>query len=314
MSENELTSLSAKWQKTLETLGDPLKYESLILTLTDSQSLFAASNFQYFKAQEVLPAESSRFFNALAITNSSLIVNQLAKDVDYQDTFPSAKAIAAVAGVSLSWPDGSPFGALCAIDSHTDRFDESDIEILHQIADFFEASLLILDNFAQIQKLSDSDPLTAILTRAAFFVKAEEEIKRARRYSRSLSVMFMDLDSFKEINEDKGHEAGDMILIELTRIVNSIIRSHDVFARYDGDQFVLLLPETGDNEAELLAERIVHQLREVRLQSIDTPNGISISTATATLESEMDLAGLLEEADKSLQIAMAKRDIENIFD
>jgi len=104
--------------------------------------------------------------------------------------------------------------------------------------------------------LSQQDPLTRIYNRKKFFDEVDKELDRLARYGQALSIMMIDVDFFKHVNDKYGHQVGDSVLIELTEIVSNKIRKTDVFARYGGEEFVLLMPGTDTNGAMEKAENL----------------------------------------------------------
>lgn len=117
-------------------------------------------------------------------------------------------------------------------------------------------------NLLSEQTLASTDPLTGLLNRRSFFNLAEYELNRSRRYSQSFTIAYIDLDNFKEINDSLGHHTGDELLVTVTQIMAGNIRSTDILARFGGDEFVLLLPETSSNSAVLLLKKIHHIMQE----------------------------------------------------
>jgi diguanylate cyclase (GGDEF)-like protein len=109
---------------------------------------------------------------------------------------------------------------------------------------------------ARERDLARVDPLTGIANRRAFFEMAEAEVRRVSRYGGPLSVVFMDIDDFKLINDRGGHEAGDRALASVARTLRVNLRANDVVARFGGDEFILLLPETGTAEAQAVLAKL----------------------------------------------------------
>jgi diguanylate cyclase (GGDEF)-like protein len=111
--------------------------------------------------------------------------------------------------------------------------------------------------FRQPKFVQFKDPLTGALSRTAFELLAERELARAER-GQPLSVVFFDLDNFKQINDERGHGAGDLFLKEFAKMVMTHIRQYDLFARYGekGDEFLLLLSDAGSVQAEKIVQRI----------------------------------------------------------
>lgn len=110
--------------------------------------------------------------------------------------------------------------------------------------------------FEQERDLARTDSLTGVLNTRQFYELAGGELERARRYGRPLSVAYMDLDSFKEVNDVYGHGAGDDLLCFVADILKSRTRSSDIVARMGGDEFVVLMPESQDMEAGKMMERL----------------------------------------------------------
>jgi diguanylate cyclase (GGDEF)-like protein len=104
------------------------------------------------------------------------------------------------------------------------------------------------------------DYLTNAWNRMAFYELSRIEIARASRYKKSLSIAYIDLDNFKKVNDEHGHEAGDKVLKDISMVVTQHIRKGDIFSRIGGDEFTLLLPETDSAEAQGLVERIKNKL------------------------------------------------------
>ena len=109
--------------------------------------------------------------------------------------------------------------------------------------------------------LAQTDPLTGVLNRRAFIETATLELARAERYQRSLSLAYLDIDDFKQVNDEGGHEDGDRLLVEVVQTLKRNLRAFDVVARYGGDEFVLLLPESGDDAAKLVLEKLMVAFR-----------------------------------------------------
>lgn len=117
--------------------------------------------------------------------------------------------------------------------------------------------MLGLDRVHQmLEQLAARDPLTNAFNRRAFIEAANRELERSRRYGTHLAVLQMDLDYFKRINDTYGHQAGDRVLVDFSRRVAGLLRSSDIFGRFGGEEFVILLAQTTPEEAYVVAERI----------------------------------------------------------
>jgi len=134
-------------------------------------------------------------------------------------------------------------------------------------------------NLDSEKTLASSDPLTGVLNRRAFFDIAEYELNRSRRYQHATTIAYIDLDNFKGINDDLGHTVGDNLLVTVTKTIVSNIRSTDILARFGGDEFVILLPETPAEAAATLLGKIHHQLDQA-MSARNWPVSFSIGAIT----------------------------------
>ena len=119
----------------------------------------------------------------------------------------------------------------------------------------------IADN-RRLEELALTDPLTKALNRRALGERLAAEMERVRRYSTTMSLLLIDLDHFKAINDTHGHLAGDDVLIEVSMMLQRVVRAVDIVARYGGEEFVVVLPETGAGGAEAFAERLRELIEE----------------------------------------------------
>ena len=110
------------------------------------------------------------------------------------------------------------------------------------------------------QQLAIIDPLTQIYNRVQFNRSLVEEIQKSRRFHTVFSLVMFDIDHFKQVNDTYGHQLGDKILVELTDLVNEHIREIDIFARFGGEEFIILAPETDLRGAEILAEKLRQEI------------------------------------------------------
>ena len=158
-----------------------------------------------------------------------------------------------------------------------------------------------------IWKQANFDTLTGLPNRRMFFYRLQEEIKRASRQQTQFVLMFLDLDGFKEVNDQYGHQAGDMVLIESSRRIKAAIRESDTFARLAGDEFTIIMNLKDDLESfKKVAQNIINTFRLPFLQ-VNTTCRVSVSIGIAifpTHGNEADL--LMSSADKAMYAAKAK--------
>jgi len=172
--------------------------------------------------------------------------------------------------------------------------------------------LIDIGKFEEIFKQARRDFLTGLYNRQEFEEAIGREIARAKRYERKVSLLFFDLDSFKKLNDQYGHLAGDKALQYLAEIIGKNKREEDVVARYGGDEFVMLLPDTGKEDALRLAERFRRMVESRRIPFEGHSLPITISGGVATCPDDAQAAvKLIQCADHALHVA--KRQGKNSF-
>lgn len=155
------------------------------------------------------------------------------------------------------------FGVIELINSHEDGiFDEADERILVTIADFAGIAIANAKSITKIKQLVITDDLTGLYNSRYFFEQVDYEVARAKRYETPLSLVFFDLDRFKRVNDTYGHLDGSRLLAEVGAIVQKNIRKTDRAARYGGDEFVIILPQTEKAGARVLATKLLEALHD----------------------------------------------------
>ena len=156
----------------------------------------------------------------------------------------------------------------------------------------------------RILKLASTDALTGVLNRRAFIERAKVEINRAQRASKPLSLILTDIDYFKKVNDNYGHNTGDLVLQRFSEKLSESIRPYDFAGRYGGEEFVICLPDANDLQARVIAERMRKKVEEMKIIPPDDPqsSGITASFGVASyrLESEDSLDSLTKRADKAM--------------
>lgn len=160
----------------------------------------------------------------------------------------------------------------------------------------------------QAEQLANLDPLTGVNNRRAFYDLTAPIWNIALRNDRDLSVIMLDIDHFKEINDAHGHAVGDDTLTTIAGVLTGSIRVQDVIARWGGEEFIILLPETGLQEAAALAERLRRAIEAIRLKFIDAEITVTASFGVAQRgRGQQSLDALISTADDCLYEAKAGR-------
>ena len=150
---------------------------------------------------------------------------------------------------------------------------------------------------AEINRLSRTDPLTGLYNRVKLNADFPLELERARRYGRPLSVLLLDIDHFKRVNDELGHPMGDKVLVTMAQTILRNTRAHDTVCRWGGEEFLVICPETDPQQALTMAERI---RKDVESREFPSQRRHSISLGVATLAPDDSMETLFQRADTAL--------------
>lgn len=167
----------------------------------------------------------------------------------------------------------------------------------------FRDTALLRQAHEQVTQLVNTDVLTGASSRRAFFASLEAELARARRHDGRLSLLMLDIDHFKHVNDSYGHPIGDAVLKEFVAICNRLLRAHDILGRLGGEEFAIALPHTDAEGARCVAEKIRQAVAET---SFSTPSAnivITVSIGLTTLSGQDDQQALMTRADRALYTA-----------
>jgi len=167
-------------------------------------------------------------------------------------------------------------------------------------------------NYDKVIALAQKDYLTGAFNRSKFFDLADYELKICRRYKRPITIAFIDIDDFKRTNDEFGHQVGDMLLCDVVTTIYANLRSTDILARFGGDEFVLLLPETGEEGARNVFTRLWNELASIT-ERRKLPVTFSIGTVTFNNLS-VSLEEMLKCADKKMYEAKISGKNQIIFE
>ncbi|CAB1085308.1 hypothetical protein D1AOALGA4SA_12796 [Olavius algarvensis Delta 1 endosymbiont] len=177
------------------------------------------------------------------------------------------------------------------------EFTHQDVKMLKAVAD--QAAVAV--NKAQLWDMAVTDSLTGLYVRRYFMVKLQEEIHRAERNKKVISIIMADLDSFKTINDTYGHDTGDRALKTISHFLKKNIRGVDAIARYGGEEFVMMVPDADKDAAFGLAERLREELASVKLEDMP-PITVSLGVATFPTDGN-EVEDLIKKADTAMYAA-----------
>lgn len=156
-------------------------------------------------------------------------------------------------------------------------------------------------HYAQMHQMAHTDALTNLTNRRAMQQRLEGELDRARRYNRPFALLLADIDHFKQVNDTYGHSVGDQVLREVSGRLAQHLRESDSLARWGGEEFLILAPETDLHQAHLLAQRLLEAIRENPISGVP----VTLSLGVACYRQGDTIAALLSRADEAMYRAKA---------
>lgn len=168
------------------------------------------------------------------------------------------------------------------------------------INDYVKLSKKLEENLEHVTRLSETDHLTKAYNRLKFNEVIKMEVLRSKRYKIDLSVIMFDIDFFKKINDRYGHDIGDLVLVEISKLVKKSVRETDIFCRWGGEEFMILLPNTSLEFAVLVAERIRKLIYNLEIKNIEK---VSCSFGVVSFDFEEDLDDFIKRVDERLYTA-----------
>tara|TARA_R110002072_G_scaffold51666_6_gene138480 strand:+ start:1509 stop:2447 length:939 start_codon:yes stop_codon:yes gene_type:complete len=160
-----------------------------------------------------------------------------------------------------------------------------------------------MEKEAQLERLATTDMLTGLVNRSQFDMVLKNEFNRQHRYSRPLSLIMLDLDYFKDINDSYGHDVGDQVLMELADLLKRNLRKADCCARWGGEEFMLLAPETSLEQAVRLADKIRGAIKHT---AFPLQSSVTASFGVVEVHSQESVKSVMKRVDNALYLAKNK--------
>jgi len=175
---------------------------------------------------------------------------------------------------------GQTFGVLALDSAESDAFNPSELQPLESVADICATAIQNAHYVERVKQLAYRDGLTGIFNRRFFELRMTEELERARRFQASMAVIMIDIDHFKQLNDEFGHLLGDEVLRQVSSLLHDQLRKFDVVCRYGGEEFAILLSETDPGHALSVAEKLRRQVESWQFPGV--PRAVTISAGAAT--------------------------------
>ena len=295
----------------LDNVGKVVPHDSANIALVDEQNMvrfLKVKGYEKYGTREQILSIERRVeeipnFKKMAESGKPSINPDTWVDPEWVNDLPGAGWIRSFIGAPIKRKD-KLLGFL-NLDAATPNFFET--KHLSRLQALANQAAIAIENaqlFKEMEKLAITDSLTGLYNRRFFFAFAENEIERSKRYNKNLSIIMMDIDHFKKVNDSFGHQIGDQVLKEIADICLSILRKVDLMCRYGGEEFAVLLPETEGAEAAHAAERMCTAISSLRLKNEKGDVSVSVSIGVAELNSSRgSFEKLLAAADKALYTA-----------
>jgi two-component system, cell cycle response regulator len=181
-------------------------------------------------------------------------------------------------------------------------------ELEKALGELRDKNLQLEQSLKRVEEVAATDPLTGLYNRRHFGKVLEQLFAEAQRYEKDLSCVMIDLDGYKQLNDSYGHQIGDQLLVMAGKVISANMRKMDVAARYGGDEFILLVPHAGGDEAATVAQRIREEFRIATRALLRRSEGVTMSIGIGSLHSD-EPAGveqLVARADAALYRAKAE--------
>ena len=197
---------------------------------------------------------------------------------------------------------GETLGVLALESARKDAFPPGDVQPLESVADICANAIQNARYFERVRQMAYVDGLTGMFNRRFFEMRILEEIERAQRYRHGLSIIMVDIDNFKKLNDEFGHLLGDEVLRQVGTLFSQQLRKVDMACRYGGEEFVIIAPETGGDQATAMADKLRKVVETFPFAGVPRPVTISAGIAEYPACGE-DRDALVRSADAALYSA-----------
>lgn len=197
---------------------------------------------------------------------------------------------------------GETIGVLTLESATPGAFTPNDVQPLESVADICAAAIQNARYFERMRQMAYVDGLTGIFNRRYFEMRISEEIERARRYENDLSLVMVDIDHFKRLNDEFGHLLGDEVLRQVSNLFGLNLRKSDIVCRYGGEEFVVLMPQTPVDQAGSATDKLRKTVENWTFPGVARPVTISAGVAAFPADGD-DRDALVEAADRALYAA-----------
>ena len=289
----------------LNTLGVFTAKTAMLLLLdpenTERFEIVDVKGFEKENLKEFIIYRHDKLVHYLELIKKPFQIRDVSRE--FQDILPQLKKLD-IEVVAPMFQNEEIVGLICLGKNIKDEpFTEDNLETLAILTNMLSVAVHNAQMYEKIKAMSYTDGMTGLHNYRFFRLRLKEEFARARRSGNVVSLLILDVDYFKNYNDQLGHPAGDNVLRELSVILRSTVRDNDIVCRYGGEEFAIILPGTDAVGSEALAERIRHRVEEKEFfnEKIQPQKTLTVSIGTATFpEDAVTLDDFIVAADRAL--------------
>ena len=279
-----------------------IHYFTLFLYDRDKRKLnLLCHNHPEIKDSFSLPLSSSSVMEDAVVSGNYILEESFTKSRYYQGVDNSLFKRGFFVTIPLMI-EKETVGVLNINDNDEESFSISDLDFVINIAEFISLSISNAVLYEQTKKLAVTDGLTGITNRPSMDRALWSEFERSVRYKVPLSIILLDVDHFKTVNDSYGHQKGDEVLVAVASLIQKVCRTNDVAARYGGEEFMMILPQSTSQGAFRIAERLREELMKISFTGNESKFSVTASSGVAELDTDLmkDTDQLVEVADQAL--------------
>lgn len=294
--------LIKKWQNIIDIMADILKVPSGLIMRINKDAIEVFVKSQNIENPYTVGGKEKLgkglYCESVIGRNKELLVPNALKSEMWKDNPDVELSMISYYGLPLLWPDGEAFGTICVLDDKTNYYTETYINLIRSFRETIETDLSLLMEKEKLKHLSSYDFLTGVYNRRAVVKILEEEFNRCKRLNQVFSVIIIDIDNFKRINDEYGHEMGDKVLKEFASLISRNIRVIDSFGRWGGDEFILICPQVSQGQTKKLIRRLNEVIDKFNIEGI---NGIKCSMGyTEYRSADTNVDEIIRRADEAM--------------
>ncbi|MEA5509608.1 sensor domain-containing diguanylate cyclase [Crocosphaera sp. UHCC 0190] len=290
-----------KWQNIVNIMAELINVPAgLIMRINGSDIEVLVSSETEYNPYHVGDKEhltcSGLYCETVIKTKNKLLIPDAKQDEKWQNNPDIKLGMVSYLGYPLILPDGGVFGTICVLDSKENHYSQLYEKLILQLKELIETHLALLYKNQELENIANKDWLTQLYNRRYFFIVGEKFYQNAKRRNLFLSISMIDIDFFKNINDNYGHDGGDFILKEFSKILIKNTRKADIVSRFGGEEFCILLTNCNLENAILVCERIRKELEINKFEYQTNKISVTISCGISSVL-EGSLEKMVNKAD-----------------